>query len=66
MRMPVVQVRVVRVAVHHRRVPVHVDVWLAGRVARPVRMLVVLVVHVGVLVVDLLVHVLMLVALAEV
>lgn len=38
--MPVMQVRVVRVSVDHRRVPVPVAMRLAGRIVRPVRVLV--------------------------
>jgi hypothetical protein len=41
--MLVVQVRVVRMTVYQPLVPVHVDMRLAGRIVRPVRVLVVLV-----------------------
>jgi hypothetical protein len=63
---PVVQVRVVRVTVDHRRVPVHVDVRLTRGIIRPVRVAMVLVVHVGVLVNHLLVPVPVLVVLDDV
>jgi hypothetical protein len=48
--MPVVDVRVVRVGVPHRRVVVRVAVRLAGRVVRAVGVLVVYVVDMGVVV----------------
>jgi hypothetical protein len=63
---PVMQVGVVRVAMHHPLVPMSMRVRLGAVPARLVRMAVVLVVHVTMLVLHLLVHVFMLVALAHV
>ena len=65
MRVAVVDVGVVRVAVDERRVAVAVDVRLARRVERRMGVPVMLVMHVGVLVNQLLVAVLVLVMLGE-
>jgi hypothetical protein len=63
---PVVQVRVVRVSVNQRRVPVRVGVRLPRRIARRVDVLVVRVVDVGVAVRQGLVAMLVRVPLGEV
>ena len=44
MRVPVVDVRVVRMGMHHRFVPMPMRVWFAGRIGRQVRMLVMFIV----------------------
>ena len=66
MAVPMVQVRIVGMSVHHRRVPVHVDVRLTWRVIRSVLVLVVLIMHVGMLVYHLLMHMLVLMMFNEV
>lgn len=55
--MPVMQLRIVRMAVYQSCVPVDVDMRLAGRIVLAVRMLVVLVMRMGMLVYNLLVRV---------
>ncbi len=62
----VMEIRIVRMAMHHRRVPVPVGVRLAGWCIRSMPMLVVRVVHVAVLVLHYLMRVLVVVALGEV
>lgn len=52
MPMPVVQVRIVRMLVPHRRVVVPMGVRLAGRIARAVGVLMVFVMRVPVIVVE--------------
>jgi hypothetical protein len=49
MRVPVVQIRKMRMAMHQRNVTMHVHVRFSWRVIRPMGMLVVLVMHMGVL-----------------
>lgn len=66
MGVPVVQVWVVRVAMHHRRVPVDVDVRLPHSDVRRVFMPVMAVVNMGVLVDQLLVLMVMLVVFNQV
>ena len=64
--MAVVQIRIVRVSVPQWRVPMRVGVRLAGRIVRPVRVLVVRVMNVPMLVLERLMDVLVLVPLGEV
>jgi hypothetical protein len=63
MAVPMVQVRIVWMSMHHRRMPVYVDMRLAGRVIRSVIMVVMLVMHMGMPVQHLLMRMLMLVVL---
>ena len=65
MRMLVMQVGIMRVLVHHRRVAVRMGVRFARRIGRRVRVPVVLVVRVPVLVLHRFVDVLVIVALGD-
>ena len=61
----VVQVRIMRMLVHHSRMPVEVAMRLAGWIIRPVPMLVVGIVHVPMLVLERFVGVLVFVPFGE-
>ena len=63
MRMPVMQVRIMRVLMNDRGVPVPVRMGFAGRVVRAMRVPVMLVMHMAMLVIDRGVSVLVLVTL---
>lgn len=63
--MPVVQVRIMRMAVHHVRMPMNMDMRFSGWVVRRMSMAVVLVMHIGMLMQHLLVFMLVLVMLDQ-
>ena len=62
MSMPMMEVRVVRMPVHQANVPVPMRVWFTGRIARTMRVLMMLVVTMPVFMLHRLVNVLVLVS----
>jgi hypothetical protein len=66
MRVPMVQIRKVWMAMHYRRMPVRMNMWFTRRIVGLVRVLVVLVVHMGMLMEHLLVGMFMLMLLDKV
>lgn len=65
MTVPMMQIGIMRMAMHERLVPVPMAVRLAGRIVRCMRVLMVLVMRMPVLVLHRIVHVLMFVTLSQ-